>query len=191
MRTVLFLFLFSIFVGSAPDQSKFPGFTERVVRFIKLRLAESSGRKYVRSKLGAIGTYQITWICLKDYNKRQDTRYRLYQMYEEELAAYIAHDCIEVAERYFWHLRNDPIFYPCVYSSYNIGKDGTLRTWRGKTAYRINLKYIKSIISKDKMDRFLDNYIWIYSETKSIKWFVTKEDFWNELFRLRNVNKRS
>lgn len=184
MRAILFLFLFSIFVGSAPDISMFPETQERIIEFIRLRLAESSGRKYVRSKLGAIGTYQITWICLKDYNNRKGTKYKLHHMFEESEAAFVAGDYLEMSRIYFIKYNGDPIYDPLVYSSYNIGRNGSIKIWRGRKVYRIYLRYIGSILSPEKMKAFEDTYIWIYSETDKIKYFVKREGFLSVLYKL-------
>lgn len=184
MRSILFLFLFSSILGSGYNDNSFCTENEKIKEFKLLEKAESSGNRYAKSYLGAYGMHQITWICLKDYNRRHGTKYKLCDMYFPEISAYVAWDYLELSRRYFNYLKDDPIYYPCVYSSYNVGRGGTLKKWKGRKVFRIYLRYIGLILSDEKMKRFHDNYYWIHSETKHIKYFIHKKEFFNVLSSL-------
>lgn len=171
-RIVLFFSIVLVYAGSS-----YKGDTpEKIHEYLKLVKAESSGRWWARSKKGAIGKHQITWIALKDYNNRNGTKYKMKDMYNCIKSGFVYWDYIERSFNYFIAYSETSAYKPLVYSSYNIGRDGSIKMHKGKKVLRIYDRYIRKILLSEEMAAFDKEYIVIYWETPRIKYYVPLKD---------------
>jgi soluble lytic murein transglycosylase-like protein len=115
---------------------------EVVIDMNAIMTIESHGDASITNKRsGARGLYQITPICLEDFNKVNHTNYSLNQLYDPQINSMVA----------YWYLQER---IPSLFKAYNLPDTVRNRLW----AYNAGIGYLKRRIMPLETSDYIKKY---------------------------------